>query len=262
MPSPFPGMDPYVEEPALWPEVHGALLYRIAPALYRVLPRRYRVTVDRYVWLYDPEADTRKRLGKPDDFISDESGPANGAAGSVATLAAPVVATFPVARREGNRYLRIIDQEDRRVVTVIELLSPSNKNTNQEREEYLNKRNEYLATGTNLVEIDLLRAGERLPLGEPSPTPADYYILVSRAPDFPQVGVWPFSVRDEIPEVRVPLAPEEEPVTFSLRACLDQWYDEMHYGDKLDYTRPPVPPLRGPDADWARQLLASRPRPE
>jgi len=248
-------MDPYLEEPSLWPDFHGAMLYGIRATLNAVLPERYVASINRHVWLRESDVDTRDRLGTPDMFIVDQSGVI---AGAPRSITAPAVVTLPVVRREGDRYLRIIDRQNRRVVTVIELLSPSNKDTSLDREDYLHKRNEYLATGTNLVEIDLLRAGERLPLGEPPPVPADYYILVSRAVDFPRAGVWPFSVRDSFPISAVPLGPGEDPVPLDLKPCLDRAYDEARYAAELDYTRPPTPPLREPDATWARDLLAAR----
>src|SRR5947209_17985247 len=119
MPSPFPGMDPYLEEPSLWPDFHGAMLYQMRAVLNAVLPERYVASVDRYVWLHEPDTDTRDRLGKPDVFLTDRSGDASGAAGN--TITAPAVVTLPVVRREGPRYLRIIARRNRRVVTVIEL---------------------------------------------------------------------------------------------------------------------------------------------
>ena len=255
MPSPFPGMDPYLEEPSLWPDVHTTLLVEMRTALNAILPERYGTFIDRYVWLHEPDAEARTLLGKPDTFIA-ERGLTGGQMG-VATLA-PAVVILPAVRRQGQRYLRIIDRRNRRVVTVLELLSPSNKETGSDRENYLTKRNEYLAAGTNLVEIDLLRGGQRLPLGEPNPAPADYYVLVSRASEFPRAGIWPFSVRDPFPPVLVPLNPEDQPVTLDVKACLDLVYDKARYDLELDYSVPPVPPLREPDAAWASQLLASR----
>src|SRR5436190_66443 len=159
MPSPFPGMDPYIEEPSLWPDFHGSMIYAFRAALNAVLPERYVAHVDQYVWLHEPDLPTRQRLGRPDAFVTDEAAPpGNGPASSaaLAALAAPAVSTLPVVRRTGPRYIQIRDGHDRRVVTVIELLSPSNKDSGGDRDAYLAKRNEYLATGTNLVEIDLL----------------------------------------------------------------------------------------------------------
>jgi len=110
----------------------------------------------------------------------------------------------------------------------------------------------------NLVEIDLLRDGERPPLQVPEPPPSDYYILVCPAATFPQAGFWPFSVREPLPLVSIPLDPHSEPVFLDLRACLDRAYDGGRYSDEIDYRQPPVPPLSEADAAWADELLAAR----
>jgi hypothetical protein len=261
MPSPFPGMDPYLEEPSLWPEFHGALLYCFRAALNAILPPRYAANVDRHVWLHEPDAETRTRIGKPDAYLSEQPGTHGEGAGgtATATLPAPAVVTLPVVRREGQRYLRVLDRVNRRVVTVVELLSPSNKDPGPDRDQYLGKRNEYLADGLNLVEIDLLRTGRRPSLGEPLPPPGDYLVFVSRAADFPKAGIWTFTIRDLLPEVPVPLYPEDGFASLALKPCMDRVYDDARY--LLDYTRDPTPPLREPDATWARELLAARAAP-
>jgi hypothetical protein len=110
----------------------------------------------------------------------------------------------------------------------------------------------------NLVEIDLLRAGIRLPLSEPPPVIADYYALVCRAWELPRAAFWTFTVRDTIPEIPVPLDPDAKEVTLTLRPCLDRAYDEGRYAARLRYDRLPSPRLHKPDADWARNLLAAR----
>lgn len=255
MPSPFPGMDPYLEEPSLGPDFHLGMIAAMRAALNAQLPPRYAAYADRYVWLHEPDADTRLRHGKPDVYVTDRA-ETMAEGNPVGTLAAPAVVTLPAVRREGNRYLRIIDRQSRRVVTVIELLSPSNKEPGEDREAYLAKRNEYLATGTNLVEMDLLRQGIRLPMGEPGPPPADYYVLVSPAAAFPQAGVWPFAVRDPLPAVPIPLDAGETPLLLALKPCFDRAYEEAPYQRELDYNAPPQPPLPEPDAAWARELLA------
>jgi hypothetical protein len=254
MPSPFPGMDPYLES-WIWPDFHGSMLGEIRTALNAVLPRRYAALIDRYVWLEEADDATRVRLGVPDVTVAHRGDVVTGTT-ALEALPAPASVTLPVERREGTRYIRVYDLHSRRVVTVLELLSPANKTSGGDREKYLAKRNEYLATGTNLVEVDLLRAGERLPLGEPAPVPADYYVLVSRGADFPKAGIWPFSVRDLIPPLIVPLSSEDAPVVLELKPLTDRVYDIGRYADELDYGRPPRPPLREPDATWARELLA------
>src|SRR5882757_8697530 len=130
MPSPFPGMDPYIEEPSRWSDFHSTMIVAFRAALNSVLPERYVANVDQYVWLHEPDLKTRQRLGRPDAFVTDESTPQpteSSPSVALAALAAPAVSTLPVIRRPGPRYIRIRDTDGRRLVTVIEILSPSNK---------------------------------------------------------------------------------------------------------------------------------------
>ena len=253
MPSPFPGMDPYLEG-SLWPDVHASLLVMLKFALVRALPEKYSALVGQYVWLEGADEDERVLLGAPDIHVSGSDVADVGADVASATTA-PVVTTLPAVRRTGHRYLRITDRERRRLVTVIELLSPANKDSGKNRPHYLEKRNEYLATGVNLVEIDLLRAGERMPLGDPPPTPTDYCLLVARAATFPRVELWPFSVRDLLPGLTVPLDRGDPDVSVEIRECLDRCYEDGRYHKLVQYDRPPDPRLRGLDAEWAADLL-------
>jgi hypothetical protein len=259
MPSPFPGMDPYLEG-SLWPDVHWSLIYSFRAAIAAQLPDGYAARIDQYVWLQDVDTEEKWRQGKPDAFVI-ESGGRAAKPGRQAAVAEPTMyVTFPAAKRTGNRVIKIIDQKDRRVVTVIELLSPANKTPGEDRTFYLDKRKEYLATDTNLVEIDLLRDGDRLPMGKPKPRPADYYVVVSRAEVFPQVAVWALTVRDALPTIPIPLKEGDPDVSLALRPCLDRAYDDARYDDGIDYTQPPDPVLRRPDAEWAAELLKKHAR--
>ncbi len=262
MPSPFPGMDPYLEDADLWPDVHGTLIYNFRAAIAAQLPDGYAARTDRYVWIQDADTDEKWRQGKPDVFVIESDAEGSGAKSGRRTAVAEPTAyvTFPASKRTGNRVIKIIDQKDRRVVTVVELLSPANKTAGEDRTFYLDKRKEYLATGTNLVEIDLLRDGDRLPMGRPKPRSADYYILVSRAEEFPRVGVWALTVRDPLPTIPVPLKEGDPDVPLALRPCLERAYDDARYGDEIDYAAPPDPPLRRPDAEWASELLRKHAR--
>ncbi len=257
MPSPFPGMDPYLEEENRWPEVHGTLIVLMRSAINTSLPARYTAHIDRYVWLEETESETRTRKRARDVYVTENGSPSTSAPGT-ATLAAPAIVTLPALRRNGPRYIRIVDRDRQRLVTVIEILSPANKAAGPDRDAYMTKRNEYLATHTNLIEIDLLRAGRRLPLGHPALPASHYCILISLAAQFPQAGVWPFSVRDPIPLIHVPLANDDPPIPVDLKPCLERAYADGRYYKEIDYSKPPVPPLRKPDATWARQLLAGQ----
>jgi hypothetical protein len=256
MPSPFPGMDPYLEG-ALWPDVHASLIVTIRGALVAGLPDGYIAGIDEYLWLAEDDEEDRVRRGKPDAFVSVVAKPAAPARRGTAAVAEPTARTMlPAPKRvRRKRFIRLVDADDKSVVTVIELLSPSEKLPKKDRTHYLAKRDEYLAAGANLVEIDLLRKGHRVPLGEPDPPDADYYFLVSRASDYPTAEVWGFNVQEPIPVFPVPLKPEDEPVPLDLRACLDVIYDTARYDKRIDYAKPPDPPLRKPDAEWAAELL-------
>jgi hypothetical protein len=120
-----------------------------------------------------------------------------------------------------------------RVVTVVEILSPANKE-GESRETYLRKRNEYLANGISLVELDLLRGGRRLPLSRPAPERADYYVLVCRSWEYPRANIWPFSLRDPLPNVPIPLAKEVPDGILPPGECIDRVYDGGSYDSQLD----------------------------
>src|SRR5437762_6489586 len=103
MSSPFPGMDPYLEEPSVWPDCHAGLIVARCADLNAHLPERYAAWKDRNVWVYEPDAETRSRLKKPDVFVTEPAGPSDGS-GGVAVLSAPATSVLPVIRRDGNRF--------------------------------------------------------------------------------------------------------------------------------------------------------------
>lgn len=254
MPSPFPGMDPYLEAQPFWTVLHSTLITGMMSELKGNLPPGYSVWSDVYIWLHEPSAE--KRLGRPDVLVAEkQKGRSNGA---TVTLPAPRSSMLPAVRREGSKYLKIKEIRSDRVVTVIELISPDVKRPGEDRDAYLAKRNEYLATGTNLVEIDLHRTGDRLPMGKPKPPAADYYVLVCRAVDFPRTALWPLSVREPLPDVPIPLKPEDGVVMLPLQSCFTWAYDQGPYDREVDYTQPPRVPLTGRDATWARNLVAKK----
>ena len=252
MPSPFPGMDPYIES-WIWGDFRGSLCQAIRDRLNARLPKRYIASTLLYVWRVDNAE--RLLIGGPDVFLSDRDPTSTG--GSVATIAAPIYTTLPGIERK-QRYIKIVDSEERRVVTVIEILSPSNKSSSDDGQAYRLKREEYIADGISLVEIDLLRSGQRPPLGDPAPPISDYYILVHRGWEKNRMGIWPVSVREQLPRVPIPLDPDVPDATLELHACVGQVYDSGRYSEQLDYSKSPKPPLREPDATWARELLTNR----
>jgi hypothetical protein len=254
MPSPFPGMDPYLERPSIWPDCHAGLILGIRAVLNARLPQRYVATTEAHVWREDSE-EVRVMLGGPDILTIDlKHPPAIG--GSTATLNAPKIVRLSRPIGHKQRYVLVLDADRRRVVTVIEVLSPANKTYGDKGDAYRFKRSEYLHAGLNLVEIDMLRSGVRPDLGVPAPA-SDYYALVCRGNEFPNAGLWTFSVRDVLPTIPVPLDPGITDVSIELRPCLDRAYDEARFDKQIDYTKPPTPPLDESQAAWATGLLVA-----
>lgn len=258
MPSPFPGMDPYVENPSIWPDFHSSMIAALRAQLNTRLPDRYVASSDRHVWRDEPVEGMHLLLGEPDVTVSEETAGENAGAPSAVGVAAPIEVELPPVSRKGSIYLRVIDRDGGRIVSVVELLSPSNKAPGEKRDAYLRKREEYQASGVNLVEIDLLRDGLRPPVRRPPRPPADYFIIACRASEAPRARLWAFSVRDVIPVFAFPLDLGVPDIEIDLRPCCDRAYDEGRYGIRLKYAGLPDPPLREPDATWARELLAAR----
>lgn len=256
MPSPFPGIDPYIENPDIFPDFHYGMIAHLRDELNARLPEHYVAQADRHVRLHEPDADVRIALGRPDVEVVRRAD-AESRGGSATAFRPPYHAVLPAVPHKGNPFVKILDRRSRQVVTVLELLSPANKAPGRDRDAYLAKRDEYLASRVSMVELDLLRAGARLPMGEPAPPSADYYVLVWRGWEVPDVGIWPISVREPLPETPVPLSRNDGHTLLPLRLCVDRVYDGGRYAQELDYGRPPVPPLHGSDAEWAAQTVAA-----
>jgi hypothetical protein len=257
-------MDPYLETPRLWGGLHTNLYTRIQTALNQSLPSGYYADIDEYVWLQEEQLEDqledqpmrRKLFGKPDVQVIARNGKSlSPQKGGTATIPPPVQVTLPKARKRKNRFVKIVGPDQMRIVTVIEVLSPSNKEKGEDREKYLNKRAEYLGAGVNRVEIDLLRHGTRMPLGKPSPVVADYYLLVCRARQYPQAEAWPVTIRDPLPTIPVSLKAEHGDSTLDLQSCLAEIYDTNRYAMRIRYTERLAPPLSIRDAEWASELL-------
>ncbi|MBM3979813.1 MAG: DUF4058 family protein [Planctomycetes bacterium] len=254
MPSPFPGMDPYLEHPAHWSGFHTRFIVASSAAISRVLPRGYYADVEQHVWLEGDDPDGCEPFAKPDGYVAKTEGGGSAAAMPPATIPSTEV-TLPNPEKKGHKLVKIVDQPGNRVVTVIEVLSPSNKEPGKDRDAYLYKRNEYLHTGTNLVEIDLWFDGERVPIGKPRPPRADSYALVCRANRFPKASVWAFTVRDVLPNLPVPLKPSDGEIVLALRPCLDRAYEDAGYQNRIDYAHRPAVALSTAYANWAAELL-------
>ncbi len=250
-------MDPYLEAPTFWSGFHTKFLMAIHQKLAAELPANYYIEIEQHVWLEDSELETPTPY-KPDIFVADGEGGTTTAA-RTRRLTKPTlqVDLDPSVSRRRRRYLKIVDIRKSKIISVIELLSPSNKKMGEDREKYLKKRDHYFRSGTNLVEIDLLRAGHRLPLGHPQLEGADYVLLVSVAAQYPKASLWALSVRDPLPSIPVPLKPSDGELALDLADCFTGVYEVSRYAHRIDYSVPPVPSFQKADDTWARKLLAS-----
>lgn len=165
------------------------------------------------------------------------------------------LAALPLIRLEGEPWVKIVDAQSNCLATVIHIVGPAMKRPGQEREGYLRRRIRYLAAGVNVVEIDILRGGQRMPIEGNVPPHCDYYALICRARQMPAAGIWPLSVRDPLPTIPIPLLPADGDVSLDLRACLDRAFEESRFDLKLNYRQAPEPPLSDADSQWARGLL-------
>lgn len=251
MPNPFPGMDPYLESD-LWTSVHTDLCVEIARQLAPKVRPKYGVLSTRRVVLALP--DETEQLG--DGRLPDVAVLAKGQ-GAVAAPASQVAAPleleaiFPEPIPHVSVEIR--DRKDRRLVTCIEVLSPTNK-SGTGREEYEGKRCQVLSSEAHLVEIDLLRKGARFATTTPLPL-APYFVFISRAHRRKKVQVWPIPLASPLPTISVPLLEDDPDVDLDLQLALTTIYDILGYDEFTDYTQPPPGPLTPPEVAWVDEQL-------
>ena len=163
MASPFPGMDPYLEQPDVWPGFHGQALTAIVAQLVPQVTPSYVVQMEEQLFIHELSADQRHYLGRGDIAVGTGQWSSPSIQTTPGVIAAPVEVRLPAVDIERQRYIEIRDRRSRSLVTVIELLSPSNKRPGPDRDQYLAKRGVILASPAHLVEIDLLRVALRFP---------------------------------------------------------------------------------------------------
>ncbi len=251
MEPPFPGMDPYLERPSRWPDVHAGLIAAMRDYIQHQLSPRYAAIITPYVAFEDIEI-ASVRMAVPDVAIVQPETPF-ATESSVTTTAIPAPLTLPALMQVATRYARIDIRtvEDETLVTAIELLSPANKRPGiNGADAYEQKRQEIFRSSAHLLEIDLLRAGRRPKLARPLPD-APYFIFLSRAYRRPHIDIWPLSLRASIPPVPVPLCHPDPDVTLDMTHVIRQVYSNARYDQRTDYhTDPPPPELAPDDAIW------------
>ncbi len=253
----FPGMDPYLEDPRIWPGVHSRFIVYLADQLQPLIRPRYIVAVEERVFVQGTEQreiipDTWLKRHRPEEKLA--------ASAAVLDVDTPVVMQVPELEIHES-YVEILDREsEQRVVTVIELLSPTNKFPGAGQESYLAKQREVRASQTHLVEIDLLRAGQHV-LAVPEwaargSGPYHYLICVNRAEGRRDRFEWyPRQLSQRLPRIHVPLAQGDPDVKLDVQEVLAQTYQAGSYRERLRYDQPCVPPLTPEDQAWADELI-------
>lgn len=259
MPSPFPGMDPYLESPKLWPDVHHSLISGIRQNLNPRLRPKYIARIEERVYISD-ETDPGRRVIIPDLLVATTGREADFTAPSSPSNVAQAVKVVELIDQEIHESrLEILDAESREVVTVIEVLSPTNKIRGSEgRREYLKKRRQIIRSNTHLVEIDLLRQGEPAFVGQALP-PHQYGAYRSRSVDGERDGLfWPIRLTQRLPVIGIPLHRNDPDVTLDLQTVLDDVYETAGYDVDIDYGNAPEVPLPSELTNWANELLKTK----
>jgi hypothetical protein len=258
MPSPFPGMDPFIEG-HVWHDFHHAAISEIQAVLVPQIRPRYVARVEeRVVIEHAPEPLPRSL--RPNVTIARTGVHAPPQAGT-AILDVPATVRLPLPSREIERCLELrLRDECETLVTVIEVLSPANKRAGTDsRREYLAKRETVLLSEVHLVEIDLLRGGERLPM-EGSLPPGDFYAIVSPSWRRPASFVWHWTLHSALPRIQIPLLQRDEQVELDLQRVFDSVYDRAGYDYSLGYGGAVEPPVDEGTAAWIEETLARRDR--
>ncbi len=251
-------MDPYLEARGIWEQVHTRLIVAMADSIAPQVRPKYRVDIELRTYQETGFNSTQKDLlGMPDVVVKSQSpDKALHETAQVYRLEPLVlVAQLPETYEARERYLEVRAADSGDVITVIELLSPTNKTRGKGRIEYENKREAILASRTHLIEIDLLRSGERMPVAVHDAKLLDYYILISRSGHRPRAEVYTFGLRQPIPSFPIPLLAGDPEPTVPLNQLLHEVYGRAGYDLAIDYTKPCAPPLSPEDAAWAATLV-------
>lgn len=260
MPSPFPGMNPYLEG-GEWMSFHAEFCVEIARQLRPKLRPRYTaqpikriVTDDDLTITSGTEWETKTMF--PDVGIAQLSPTPLSGGGSGLVVAEPTLRADTIMPTQVPQYaVEIRDVEGRQLVTLIELLSPANKQ-GEGYEEYITKRRRILLSSVHLLEIDLLRKGQRVPMRQSLPN-KPYFIFLSRAEQRPITEIWAIGLDEPLPVVPVPLLAGDDDVPLALSTAFTSVYDSVGYDLLIDYTRRPDVPLDKKTADIAQQILSA-----
>lgn len=248
MPSLFPGMDPYLEDPAFWSDFHDSFIVYWADALNAALPDHYEARISGRISLEIPSSNSQSAM-RSDVAIRRGGPPESPRWAETSAVATLEPKSIPLQYFEEVRetFLEIRRRPERSVVAMLELLSPFNK-SGKDRLAYLEKRQGILRQDVHLVELDLLKGGERVPLKvEPA---GDDFQFVSRSDRRPNCLVYGWSIRKQLPTLPIPLLSTDPDILIDLGAVFTTAYDRGRYARSVAYGEPPPGPWDEADREW------------
>ncbi|MEH1859453.1 MAG: DUF4058 family protein [Nostoc sp.] len=252
MDNPFPGMNPYLEQPELWHQVHNRLIVAIADDLTPQIVPKYRVSIEERVYT---SVDDVLLVGIVDVAVAKRNTTDISTTLTAAKLAEPSKVKVPVPEQITERFLEVRAIPTKEVVAVIEILSPKNKPSKEGRAAYESKRQKILASATNLVEVDLTRQGQPMPIFGASTTDYSYSILVSRSYNRPDADLYTFDLKNPIPVFPVPLREGEPEPILELQRLLNEVYERARFDLAIDYSQP-LKIVQSPTEEaWVREVL-------
>ena len=261
MPSPFPGIDPYIEAQGSWGDFHPSFVTYCRDSLNELLPEGYVAQLGEQVRLVGVTRQEAKRiipdvaiLGEKRKLASRAARPRQ--AGGTLTLE-PVTIPLPrVTMEVRDVWIEILRLPKKVPISVIELLSPTNK-TGEGFAEYQLKRRKTLRRKVHLIEFDFLLGGPRLPMDRALP-PGDYYAMVARAQRRPDCDVYAWTMRDRLPRIPIPLSKPDPEIMLDLGSVFATAYERGRYGRLIDYNKPLTLVRKREDRSWA-EGIARRP---
>lgn len=256
MPSPFPGMDPYLEGRE-WTSVHADLAAELGRQLAPQLSPKYIIrTIRRFIMDTPDDLSISTRDTYPDISVFKSHDLQKESSQPVAIMPPPLQLNTVISQEMPTYSLEIRATNTKSLVTAIEILSPANKR-GKGQEQYEEKRENILRSHTHLLEIDLLRKGKRVPMERPLPD-VSYFIFLSRVEQRPLTDIWPIRLDSPLPIIPVPLLPEDEDVPLNLQVAFENVYNIYRYDLSLDYTQPSDISFTEAEAQIAHQILQSQ----
>jgi len=244
-------MDPFIEG-QLWADFHNAYIAKMREVMVPQLGDRYIALIEVRVYV-ERQGEVQPTITRPD--VTVVSSMTGGSHGGARPTVAPHLVPLAMPEEVREPYVTIRLRDNRDIVAVVELLSPSDKRGGSDgRRAYLDKRDAILQSPCHLAELDLLRAGERLPMAAALPV-GDYYAIVSRASRRPVAEVWAWSLPEPMPGISVPLAGADPDLFLDLQAVFDEVYERAAYGRAVDYSLRPEPGLSIGEQTWMKGLL-------